>query len=458
MTYADKGMNLFSMMNDMSDALILESDIRNAAAIKSKRERTGRFSAFMNHPAMVAVLCAVVSLGVVVAMLVAGWNAPPAGNPTDNAYLVYEPEGAVGTRCRVTPIPFFSWGGDGTYAADGAGFMMTAEGVRELPLIKNVCDFELHLAGKRELRTVTVYHAGTGKRDMKNANAYDERLTPGLYFVALAVVSRDGQGSSCYEYAFALELNEAVDGLRFQVILDQIGEPVLPEADFYERVLYATDYTLTADRTVWSVYEDCIELTVTSNEPGKTMGGLQEFYKICRVKDGMEEHVFFFSRGGGDFRAFSPETSDSSVKMTVRCNLGDVQRALARENKTLEVGTYRLYYRIHAEAHEQYVEIDLAEIPGGEVTCTAYVPVLAVFSHGICTYVEGKGNTFISYKGADETFVVGDTLYLACKDVGFFPTYMTVQDESLKEPFVYEWVVTSYVVLRSESSSSETYE
>ncbi len=76
MTYADKGLSLFALMNEMSDELINESDIRCCAAVKPKRERSGRLSAFMNHPAMVAVLCAVVSLGVIVAIVLAGRGGP----------------------------------------------------------------------------------------------------------------------------------------------------------------------------------------------------------------------------------------------------------------------------------------------------------------------------------------------------------------------------------------------
>ena len=73
MTYVkDEMLNLAARMTDMSEDLISESDIRVGAAATPKRERSGRFSAFMNHPAMVAVLCAVVSLGVVAAIVMAG--------------------------------------------------------------------------------------------------------------------------------------------------------------------------------------------------------------------------------------------------------------------------------------------------------------------------------------------------------------------------------------------------
>ncbi len=87
MTYADDKILAFaSFMSDMSEDLIQESDIRGCAAVKPKRERSGRFSAFMNHPAMVAVLCAVVSLGVLVAVVMAGREGPvtpPVGGTQD---------------------------------------------------------------------------------------------------------------------------------------------------------------------------------------------------------------------------------------------------------------------------------------------------------------------------------------------------------------------------------------
>ncbi len=77
MTYVkDEMLNLAARMTDMSEDLISESDIRASTILFSKSKRTGRFSAFMNHPAMVAVLCAVVSLGVVVAIVTAGRGGP----------------------------------------------------------------------------------------------------------------------------------------------------------------------------------------------------------------------------------------------------------------------------------------------------------------------------------------------------------------------------------------------
>ena len=100
MTYVkDEMLNLAARMTDMSEDLISESDIRSGATPLLKPRRTGRFSAFVNHPAMVAVLCAVVSLGVVVAIVLAGrgeFTAPFWGtqevNSQENEELITQNE------------------------------------------------------------------------------------------------------------------------------------------------------------------------------------------------------------------------------------------------------------------------------------------------------------------------------------------------------------------------------
>ena len=94
MTYANHQiLALVSHMTDMSEDLISESDIRAGASMPQKTTRRGRFSAFMNHPAMVAVLCAVVSLGVLVAVVMAGRQGPvtpPVGGTQDTLPLESE--------------------------------------------------------------------------------------------------------------------------------------------------------------------------------------------------------------------------------------------------------------------------------------------------------------------------------------------------------------------------------
>ncbi|MBQ7315928.1 MAG: hypothetical protein IJW90_02325 [Clostridia bacterium] len=94
MTYANHQiLALVSHMTDMSEDLISESDIRAGASMSSKTTRRGRFATFMNHPAMVAVLCAVVSLGVLVAVVLAGRQGPvtpPVGGTQDTLPLESE--------------------------------------------------------------------------------------------------------------------------------------------------------------------------------------------------------------------------------------------------------------------------------------------------------------------------------------------------------------------------------
>lgn len=105
MTFADETyLSLATLMTDMSEDLIAESDIRGGAVLSPKPKCTGRFSAFMNHPAMVAVLCAVVSLGVVVAIVLAGrggpFTPPVVGTPHVEETVTQEP-----TDSEPIPIP-----------------------------------------------------------------------------------------------------------------------------------------------------------------------------------------------------------------------------------------------------------------------------------------------------------------------------------------------------------------
>ena len=94
MTYANHQiLSLVSHMTDMSEDLISESDIRAGASMPSKTTRRGRFATFMNHPAMVAVLCAVVSISVLVAVVLAGRQGPvtpPVGGTQDTLPLESE--------------------------------------------------------------------------------------------------------------------------------------------------------------------------------------------------------------------------------------------------------------------------------------------------------------------------------------------------------------------------------
>ncbi len=109
MTYVkDEMLNLVARMTDMSEDLISESDIRTGAVFFSKPKRSGRFSAFMNHPAMVAALCAVVSLGVVVAIVLAG-RGGPAVPPAAETPHVEETVTQETSDTELTPADFASY-------------------------------------------------------------------------------------------------------------------------------------------------------------------------------------------------------------------------------------------------------------------------------------------------------------------------------------------------------------
>ena len=104
----DRALQVWSLLSDMSDQIIDESIIpAEVSAVAPKRERSGRFFTFMNHPAMVAVLCAVVSLGVVAAIVLAGRGGPvtpPVGTPPVEETVTQEP-----TDSELIPADFASY-------------------------------------------------------------------------------------------------------------------------------------------------------------------------------------------------------------------------------------------------------------------------------------------------------------------------------------------------------------
>ncbi len=108
MTYANHQiLSLVSHMTDMSEDLISESDIRAGASLPQKTKQRGRFATFMNHPAMVAVLCAVVSISVLVAVVMAGRggpDVPPVGTPPVEEIVTQEP-----TDSELIPADFASY-------------------------------------------------------------------------------------------------------------------------------------------------------------------------------------------------------------------------------------------------------------------------------------------------------------------------------------------------------------
>ncbi len=129
MTYVkDEMLNLAARMTDMSEDLISESDIRAGAPLLSKPKRAGRFSAFMNHPAMVAVLCAVVSLGVVAAIVMAGRGGPDVPPVVETPHVEDSETGTENEKETESEIELvysegliFHKNGDGTYKITSIG-------------------------------------------------------------------------------------------------------------------------------------------------------------------------------------------------------------------------------------------------------------------------------------------------------------------------------------------------
>lgn len=254
MTYADKGMTLFSMMNDVSDALILESDIREGAVLSPKPKRAGRFSAFMNHPAMVAVLCAVVSLGVVAAIVLAGRGGPftPSGGTVEPSTEInttpYSDMASDGMKIicprglsmewerQITPAYFWAWSEKRSLSVGatyeewlidkGEGFTGATEQIAALPSLSDADTFYLSLMKlPYTLLEIKVYDeqmnvVGSGEWSI------DQRLTAGKYYISISLMyEKDSYLRVCGDYVFELTLSRTVEGLTFGVIHEEETEP-----------------------------------------------------------------------------------------------------------------------------------------------------------------------------------------------------------------------------------------
>ena len=236
----DRTLQIWEHLSDMGDRIIEESMIPTDAtpAVFKKSKKKGRFSAFMNHPAMVAVLCAVVSLSVVAAIVMAGRGGPvtppvvgtaPTESEISSPYEESEeqtlsqdgidPDEYISVYLdgyiQLTLESFMVWSeGDG-YSVDGPGFQGDCNSGE---MVQNGDSFTVHMTQNCEFQSVTVYNSF----DMTEVATATEPMIhhdlKGLYYVVLRIKIRNDTSVSCYDYVFPLTLCEEVEGLNFEVI------------------------------------------------------------------------------------------------------------------------------------------------------------------------------------------------------------------------------------------------
>lgn len=244
MTYTDKGLSLFVLMTDMSEDLISESDIRGGAVHPEKVRHTGRFSAFMNHPATVAVLCAVVSLGVLMAIVLAGREAPltpPAGTvyesepvtegetvtPEDLAasdvYVSYSP-GDTTLYCEIIPKRYVFRSanvGDDIVAAMRIGFEGREAQVASLPVAQDAYLLTFHVSDTRRSPVIVIYDADMNlihNTPLDTAESVvTDKLEAGTYYVSLQSSWQNDKTYGDDEFVFALSLSETIGQLRIEM-------------------------------------------------------------------------------------------------------------------------------------------------------------------------------------------------------------------------------------------------
>ncbi len=348
MIYADKGLSLFALMNDMSDELINESDIRGCAAVKPKRERSGRFSAFMNHPAMVAVLCAVVSLSVVVAIVLAGRGGsvtPPVGgtSPMDgtssaeeseaathrenisledfyasDVYVSYSP-GYTLLHCEMIPERYVFQSaniGEEMPEVERVGFEGSEEQIADLPKVED--PFQLlrfHVSETRRNLFVIIYDADMNLICRASLDGTEpvltDELAAGIYYVSLHSQWENDETYGADEFVFALSLSKEVDCLEIEMVWKEEAEteqdgtaetiPFVPDpsikADVYirEHDVYDTDarvFVPTEYRhydAEWDDYEYIV------GEPGELFSGEPE--QIAKLPSSGSDCFYVMMRG-----------------------------------------------------------------------------------------------------------------------------------------------------------------
>ncbi|MBE6557781.1 MAG: hypothetical protein E7661_02045 [Ruminococcaceae bacterium] len=412
MTYVkDEMLNLASRMTDMSEDLINESDIRGIAVAKPKRERTGRFSAFMNHPAMVAVLCAVVSLGVVAAIVMAGQGGPdrpqlggtsPAETKTSLVYAESEetqpsreteayPSDTRNEEQTTLPDEIildrdvyvsYSSNQEGLYLSEElypqrsniwtagiqdeipseekVGFFDTAqpEQLKNLPTAYDIDGISLHLQGKRQLRRFALYdadlHCLLWLYEPESIEA--QNLTAGTYYVLLCVAWETDSHRGQDEYTFAFSLKDSVERLSVPVILGDEAEtapPQEPETQPSQNL----DYTAELQSSIYTLTDDTIDFTLTATKPGEILYWRNNF-TLYRT-EGDEEILVYQYEGNITYEGSGYASSEDEYATATGCLLMSSIRAYQKE-EPLHPGHYRLYF--DEKAYDRLVFVDFVLI------------------------------------------------------------------------------------------------
>ena len=266
MTYANHQiLSLVSHMTDMSEDLISESDIRAGASMPSKTTRRGRFATFMNHPAMVAVLCAVVSISVLVAVVMAGRQGPvtpPVGGTlygeeislteeseastlrqnisledfyASDVYVSYSPGYSL-LHCEMIPERYVFQSaniGEEMPEVERVGFVGSEEQIVGLPKVED--PFELlrfHVSETRRNLFVFIHDADMNVIHRASLDVAEpvltDKLAAGVYYVSLHSEWENDETYGADEFVFALSLSKEIDSLKIDMVWKEETKDTLP--------------------------------------------------------------------------------------------------------------------------------------------------------------------------------------------------------------------------------------
>ena len=374
MTYSDKGLALYALMNDMSDALIHESDIRAGASLPQKTTRRGRFSAFMNHPAMVAVLCAVVSLGVLVAVVMAGRQGPvtpPVGGTlygeeislteeseastlrqnisledfyASDVYVSYSPGYSL-LHCELIPERYvFQSANIGEEMPEEArvGFEGSEEQVAGLPKVED--PFELlrfHVSETRRNLFVFIHDADMNVIHRASLDVAEpvltDKLAAGVYYVSLHSEWENDKTYGADEFVLALSLSKEIDSLKIDMVWKEESEDTLPSGSQE----WTEDYVLIPHKPSAGINERYFGIAMTATEPGKDLVGTG-MYWLYRLYGDEEELIFKYDAELAVSE--EPADPDSFAVYETGVSLTRVKSELEAKGDALTPGWYRVKF------------------------------------------------------------------------------------------------------------------
>ncbi len=337
----DRTLQIWERLSYMSDKIIEESMIpAQAAPAAAKRTREkGRFSAFMNHPAMVAVLCAVVSLGVVAAIVMAGRGGPDVP-PVVGTSHVEETE-----TLNLEGLDYTAEIQSPSYALTDETLDFTLTSTKPGVILYWRNNFTLYLVEGEEEFLVYQYEGNVTYEGSGYASSENE------YATATGCITMH----SIHAYQKAHGAPPLKAG-RYRLYFDEkaydrrvFAEVTLTEAETmsddpetrYEPTEQVRDYTLIPHTPTAGINDKYFKISMTATEPGKVLTAAAS-YRLYRLHGDEEELIHDYDVELAVYE--EPASPDAYAVYETGVSLVWAKSNLEAKGDTLTPGWYRVKF------------------------------------------------------------------------------------------------------------------